>query len=245
MIGSTRAASAELNTSEPDDDEDEGAEADPALLSFVLAPAAGADRLVVTALAPSGDTVIQDRQASEARKHAAELALAIEVSCERYATAERRQVRFRAAWMRGEKTLATYAWEAGSGKQERELDGSVQSFLQQQQQMQLAQHKLHLEGFEMVQESWKNLLNLQNKRIEALERDNNELRDRLRKMDDVGSEMAIEQMRAEVEQRGRTADLVEKRILPIAQALAVRHLESATASGHSKDEQGHNEKPSA
>lgn len=218
--------------------------ADAALLSFVCAPALGADRLVVMALSPSGDSVIQDRQAAEAKRAAAELTLAIEVSCERYATAERRQVRFRAAWMRGEKTLATYQWEVGSGTQERELDGSVQSFLQQQQQMQLAQHKLHLEGFEMVQESWKNLLNLQNKRIEALERDNAELRDRLRKMDDVGSEIAIEQMRADVEARGRTADLVEKRLLPLAQAIAVRHLESAPAA-NSKQEQRHDEKPSA
>jgi hypothetical protein len=206
----------------------------------------------VLALSPSGDSVIQDRQAAEARRDAAELTLAIEVSCERYAAAERRQVRFRAAWMRGEKTLATYAWEVGTGKQERELDGSVQSFLQQQQQMQLAQHKLHLEGFEMVQDSWKSLLALQNKRIENLERENMELRDRLRKMDDVGSEIAIEQMRAEVDQRGRTVDLVENRLLPLAQAIAVKHLGGAAAAAtsaapaaNSKNEQRDHEKPTA
>lgn len=244
LRASTRGESTE-NSSEPDADSgDEDEVVDTALLAFVCAPALGADRLQVLALSPSGDAaVIQDRQAAEAKRIPEPLAIAIEAACERYAATEKRAVRFRAAWMRGEKTLATYTWESGSGKVERELDGSVQSFLQQQQVQQLAQHKLHLEGFEMVQESWKSLLTLQNKRIEALEKDNAELRDRLRKMDDVGSEIAIEQMRAEVEARSRTADLVEKRLLPIAQALAVKHLESSAAA--SKHEQGNNEKPSA
>lgn len=202
---------------------------DEALLSFVETPALGATNLLVQALSPTGDSVIQDRQVSEAKRIPDKLAISIAQACERHAEAERRVTRFRAAWMRGDKTLATYAWECGSSqRQQVELDGSALSFLQQQQLFAQAQHKLHLEGFEMVQEGWAKLLQLQNKRIEALERDNAELRDRLRKLDDVGSELAIEQMRVETEQRGRTADLIEKRLLPIAQAFAIKQLEPAS-----------------
>jgi len=220
---------------------------DEALLSFVLTPAFGADHLLVLALSPAGDSVIQDRQASEAKRIPTELAISISVACERYAATERRAVRFKAAWLRGEKTLATYAWECGTSVAgERELDGSVQSFLIEQQLQQQAQHKLHLEGFEMVQESWKSLLTLQNKRIESLERDNMELRDRLRKMDDVGSELAIEQMRADLEQRGRTADMIQNKLLPIAQTIAMKHLNSSAAiAGNSDPEKSEQEKPAA
>lgn len=234
-----RASSAGETRDEPED-EPESDLVDEALLSFVMTPAAGADRLTVFALSPAGDTVIQDRQASEAKRNPEPLAISIATACERFAATERRAIRFRAAWQRGDRTLATYAWECGTNTKDRELDGSVQSFLLQQQQFAQAQHQLHLEGFEMVQESWKSLLTLQNKRIESLERDNNELRDRLRKMDDVGSELAIEQMRAEIESRGRTADLIEKRVLPIAQALALKISNGlpAPVAGQSKPEQG-------
>lgn len=241
-----RASSAGATPDEPED-EPESELVDEALLSFVMTPAAGADRLTVFALSPSGDAVIQDRQAIEAKRNPEPLAISIASACERYAATERRAVRFRAAWQRGDRTLATYNWEAGTNTKDRELDGSVQSFLLQQQQFAQAQHQLHLEGFEMVQESWKSLLSLSNKRIEALEKDNQELRDRLRKMDDVGSEIAIEQMRAEIETRGRTADLIEKRILPIAQAVALKMSNGASAApvGHGKPEQGEHKQPAA
>jgi hypothetical protein len=238
------------------DESDEDLEAadlvDEALLSFVMTPAMGATTLLVEALsATAGDSeTIQDRQVAEAKRIPEKLAISIGIACERYAAAERRAVRFRAAWMRGEKTLATYAWQVGtSAPAQAELNGSVQSFLQQQQLFAQAQHKLHLEGFEMVQDGWAKLLSLQNKRIEALERDNAELRDRMRKLDDVGSELAIEQMRLDTEQRGRTADLIEKRLLPIAQTFALSKIEAAARSsaplGNSKPEQSEHEKPSA
>lgn len=221
---------------------------DEALLAFVMTPALGADHLLVLALSPGGDSTIQDRQAAEAKRIPEKLAIAISAACERYAETERRAVRFRAAWQRGDKTLATYTWEMGSGKAERELDGSVQSFLIDQQSNARELHKLQLESFEMVQEGWRSLHTLQNKRIESLERENHELRDRLRKMDDVQTEIAIEQMRVEQEQRGRTVDLIEKRVLPLAQAFAVRQLEqqsAATATANSKPEQREQEKPTA
>jgi hypothetical protein len=240
---------------QPDEPDDAIELVDEALLSFVLTPALGSTNLLVIALSPTGDLVIQDRQLAEARRIPEALAISISTGCERYAATERRATRFRAAWMRGHKTLATYAWECGeSAPQAAELNGSVQSFLQQQQLFAQAQHKLHLEGFEMVQEGWAKLLLLGHKRIEALERDNAELRDRMRKLDDVGSEIAIEQMRAEVEQRGRTADLIEKRLLPLAQSFALSKIESAARSvggggqsplGNSKPEHSEEKKPSA
>jgi hypothetical protein len=233
--GSQRAEPSEPLESLTDDELDE---LDEALLAFVSTPALSADHLLVVAHSPAGDVVLQDRQTAEAKRRPELLTQAISAAAERWADNEKRTVRFRAAWCRGDRTLATYAWECGQGEAKQELDGSVTSFLQQAQTNQQSFHKLHLEGFEMMQEGWRSLLNLQNKRIEALERDNQELRDRLRKLDDVGSEMAIEQMRAELAQRGRTTDLLEKRVLPIAQAVAVRYLEqqSATAGASSENE---------
>lgn len=219
---------------------------DAALLSFVSTPALGADHLLVLALNPSGDAVIQNRQAQEARRIPEELTLSIAASCERHAAIEKRAVRFRASWMRNDKTLATYAWECGSGKAERELDGTVQSFLIDQQSNAREMHKLQIESFEMVQEGWKALHALQNKRIEALERENGELRDRLRKLDDVQTELAIEQMRVDLEQRGKTVDMVEKRLLPIVQAFAVKKLqESSPAAGSSEPKQSEHKQPAA
>lgn len=217
---------------------------DEALLSFISAPALGADHLLVLALNPSGDAVIQNRQAQEARRNPESLTLSIAASCERHAAIEKRAVRFRVSWMRNDKTLATYAWECGSGKAERELDGTVQSFLIDQQSNAREMHKLQIESFEMVQEGWKALHSLQNKRIESLERENAELRDRLRKLDDVQTELAIEQMRADVEQRGKTLGMLENRVLPLVQAVVVKQLQdSAAAAGNVGQEQSNNKQP--
>lgn len=231
----TTARPKSTNGSQQEETDEDGDEAtipvDDDLVSFLESPAMSADRVVVLALSPGGDVIVQDRTTTEAKHDPDRLALAITIACERWAKSERRLVRFRAAWMRGDRTLATHAWECGRATQEQPvLDGSAQSFLVQQQHQQLAQHKLHLEGFEMVQESWKNLLNLQNKRIESLERTNDELRERLQKIDDASSEIALEQAKAELEQRGRTADLIEHRLLPIAHAFVVKKLESEGAA---------------
>jgi len=233
-----------------DDDDDDDDRVDEDLCSFLEAPPAVADHVLVVAISPSGEAIVQDRTATECKRGPNALAAQITIACERWAQSERRIVRFRAAWMRGDKTLATHAWECGeSSGDSPQLDGSVGSFLQQQQLFAQAQHKLHLEGFEMVQEGWQKLLTLQNKRIEALEKDNAELRDRLRKLDEIGSDLQVEAMRAEIEARGRTADLIEKRVLPLAQAIAVKHLQSggnsaetpAAVPTHSNQENAHKE----
>ena len=223
----TRTATQTNGSNDDDDDDDDPVDED--LCAFLEAPPAIADHVLVVAASPSGDAIVQDRTATEAKRGANALAAQITIACERWAQSERRIVRFRASWLKGDKVLATHAWECGekSGG-ELQLDGSTASFLQQQQMFAQAQHKLHLEGFEMVQEGWQKLLTLQNKRIEALEKDNAELRDRLRKLDEVGSDLQVESMKAEIEARGRTADLIEKRVLPIVQAVAIKHLQSST-----------------
>lgn len=214
------------------------ATADDSLIVFVGAPPANADRLVVIASGAAGEQLLQDRTAAECKREPHFVAEQISVACERWAIVEGRLVRFRASWMRGEKSCATHAWQAGSNEDDQQvLDGSVMSVLVQLQRVFDAQaqsivneRKLSLEKDEMVKDSWQLLFSVQNQRITALEKDNDGLRDRLRKLDDVGTELALENARADIEQRGRTADLLEKRVLPIAQAFLAQKMQETAAS---------------
>jgi hypothetical protein len=204
---------------------------DEAIADFVCSPPAAADHVLVVVTASTGDVIVQDRTASECKRNPVGVAAQIAVACERWADVERRACRFRATWMRGEKTLATHSWQCGASEGGApELDGSVISFLIQMQRNNQEEHKLKIERSEMEIEGWKTLLGFADKRIASLERDNQELRDRLRKLDDVGSELAIENARADIEARQRTADLLEKRVLPIAQAVIAHQMESAAAA---------------
>lgn len=214
-----------------EDSDEDNAPSDEALAEFLSAPPTAADSLHVSAASPSGDSIVQIRARKEVLADPDAIANAISSACERWANSERRLVRFRASWHRGERIVATHTFEHGEHSSDSPvLDGSAQSFLVQQQHAQLARDKLHLEGFEMMQDSWKSLLAIANKRNEALERENEQLRERLRKLDDVGNEIAIESARAEIEQRGRTADLIEKRLIPIAQAVVAQKLQEAAST---------------
>lgn len=207
-------------------------EIDPGLLEFLSSPPLGAEHVEVL----SGETVVQQRQKAEVARDPARMAELIASQCERWAASERRAVRFAVRWCRDERALATQTIERGGGDAI-ELNGSVQSFLAQQQRNGLDQHKLYLESFEMVQDSWRAILSIANKRNEALERENSELRERLRKADDVGTELALETARAELEARGRTADILEKRVLPIAEAIAIQKIREAAAGALPKSPQ--------
>lgn len=220
----------DVDQDDDDDDDDDSLSVDEEMQLFIRRPPLGADRLLVTAVTHSGDQTVQDRSAIEARKAPVALAKSVVTAAERWAQVDGRAVKFRATWMRDDRTLAAHQWTCGHGKDPTELDGTVDSFLQQQQRFAEAQHRLHLEGFEMVQSSWQNLLTLANERIKALEADNADLRERLRRVDDVGSEIALEQAKSEMEQRGRTADLLENRLLPIAQALLLQQAQAQQAA---------------
>jgi regulator of replication initiation timing len=232
---------ASTNGAQRDDSNDDDSDpSDEELSEFLAAPPTAADVLHVFAASPSGDAIVQTRQRKEVLGDVDGMAERITKACERWASSERRLVRFRASWQRGERILATHTFEYGEAVSNAPmLDGSAQSFLVQMQHAQLERDKLFIESLEAVQrqneittDSWKSLLNIANKRNEALESENDKLRERLRKADDVGSEIAIEAARAEIEARGRTADLIEKRLMPIAQALVVQKLnETAAAVG--------------
>lgn len=227
----TSTRGAQHDDSDDSDDSPAAAATDEALAEFLGAPPTAADSMHVVASNPSGDAVVQVRQRKEVLADPDGIADHISAACERWAQSERRLVRFRASWHRGERVVATHAFEHGTASTDQPiLDGSAQSFLVQQQHAQLARDKLFIESQEMTYDSWKQLLAIANKRNEALEKENDLLRERLRKADDVGNEIAIESARAEIEQRGRTADLIEKRVLPIVQAIAVQKLQESAAA---------------
>ena len=226
--GEPRDGSVETEPDEPDDE----------LAEFLAAPPAAADMLHVVAIGPSGDGIVQVRTKKEVQADVDEIATRITAACERWAASERRLVRFRASWLRGERLLATHTFEHGTATTDQPvLDGTAQSFLVQMQHAQLARDKLFIESLEsmaraneVTQDSWKSLLNIANKRNDALETENDKLRERLRKSDDVGNEIAMETARADIEARGRTADILEKHVIPLAQAVAVQQLRAANAT---------------
>lgn len=213
----------------PNDNAGDAGEARPSdegLIEFLAWPPIGAEHVDVLA----GDHVVQSRQKAEVVREPAHVAALIGTQCERWAASERRAVRFIVRWSRADRTLASQTLEYGTAAPGGiEMNGSVQAFLAQQQRNGLDQHKLYIESYEMVQESWKAILAIANKRNDALERENAELRERLKKVDDVANDLAIETARAEIEQRGRTADILEKRLLPIAEAVAVQKIREAAA----------------
>jgi len=196
---------------------------------FLRRPPVGADRFVVVAPSHSGDQVMQDRPAAEARRAYVQIANATISACDRWAHSEGRECRFRASWQQGDRPLATHQWKAGSGDPQA-LNGTVESFLAQVQRHLENREQLTHDNQSTQLEGWKTLATAQNRRIEALEKDNAELRERLRRVDDVGSEIALEQARAELLQRGRTADILENRVLPIAQAYMLQMAQKAAGT---------------
>jgi hypothetical protein len=226
----TRASSrSREQTAAPDDDDDDDDDeipSDEALALFLRRPPAGADRFVVVATSHSGDQTLQDRPAVEARRAYVQMANMTIAACDRWAHSEGRECRFRAIWQQGERALATHQWRAGSGDPQA-LNGTVESFLSQVQRHLENREGLSHDNQATQLDGWKTLSTYQNKRIEALEKDNAELRERLRRVDDVGSEIALEQARAELQQRGRTADILEQRVLPIAQAYMLQMAQKA------------------
>lgn len=212
-------------TDDDDDDEtedDDTPSTDEALTLFLRRPPSAADHVLVTAFTNTGDQVIQDRIATEARKAPAELANMVMDQCERFARAEGREIRFRATWQQSDRVLASHQWRCGEGDPTTRLDGTVESFLSQQQRHDETNQRLHHEGFAMLQEGWRGLLSVANKRIEALERDNEALRERLRKVGDVDAEIAVQQVAADLEARSRTADILEHKLLPVVTAMVLK-----------------------
>lgn len=202
---------------------------DPSLTLFLRRPPSGADHVVVLACTTNGEQVVQDRDASEASRPG-ELADLILDGVSRWAAAEGKRTRFRLCWQVGDRVLASHQIVSGDGDPGA-LDGSVNSFFMQNQRHAEQMHRIQHDGFEMVQGSWEKLQKATMVRIEALERDNQELRDRLRKAGDVEAEIAFSTVAADIEQRQRTTEILEARFMPIIQQLLMSRLAPHLAQG--------------
>jgi hypothetical protein len=216
---------------EPADDADEPDDeiaTDTALFLFLRKPPSAADHCVIIATTQQGEHVVQDRTVSEVRKQPKQLANAVLASCSKLALSERRELRFRATWQQGDRVVASYAWRVGDGDPTA-LDGTVDSFLRQQQQHSETLHRVHLEGLPMLQDGWNKLLSSAHRRIDALEKQNEELSARLRKAGDVEAEVIMATTASDLEARTRTADMIQDRLLPLLQHLLLKAANSAAA----------------
>lgn len=202
---------------------------DEALTLFLKRAPLGADRFVVTAMSHAGEHVVQDRTAKEAIRAHVMMANSTIMACDRWAHSEGRECRFRATWQQGERVLASHQWRAGQGDPQA-LNGTVESFLSQVQRHLENREQNTYETQSTQLEAWKTLSGAQNRRIEALEKENDHLRERLRRVDDVSSELAIEHAKADIESRGRTVDILENRVLPIVQAYVAQQLQKELAA---------------
>lgn len=209
---------------EDDDDEDEEIATDHALVLFLRRPPTSADHWVCVAQTAHGEQIVQDRSALEARTRPVELANATIAACERWAAAEGRQTRFRCQWQAGDRVLASHQWSVGDHDPS-VLDGTVESLLAQQQRHAETNQRLHIEGFQLVAEAQRTLLASAMRRIEALEKDNEALRERLRKVGDVDADIAVQTVAAELEAKTRTVDILEHKVLPIVQAVFMQKMQ--------------------
>lgn len=215
-----------------DDDDEEPADeiaTDHALALFLRRAPASADHWVCVAYTSSGEQIVQDRSTPEARARPVELANDTYAQCVRWATAEGRQTRFRCTWQAGDRVLAAHQWTCGEGDPSA-LDGTVESLLSQQQRHAETLHRIHLEGYQLQNEAQKQLLASAMRRIDALEKDNELLRERLRKAGDVDADIAVQTVAADLEQRTRTADILEHKVLPVVQAVLMRRLAGMDAA---------------
>ena len=209
---------------EDEEEDDDEIAADHALALFLRRVPSGADHWVCMALTNHGDHIVQDRSAPEAKNRPVELANDTVAICSKWAAAEGKQTRFRCTWQAGDRVLASHQWTCGDGDPSA-LDGTVESFLAQQQRHAETNHRLHLEGFQLVAEAQKTLLASAMRRIEALERDNEMLRERLRKIGDIDADIAVQTVAAELEQKTRTVDILEHKVLPVVQAVLMQKLQ--------------------
>lgn len=222
---SSRSTVPPVPLEDDDSDADEPA-LDQQLAMFVRRPPSAADRFIAIAQSSQGDQIVQDRSATELRATDSR-AFANELAshCERWARVEGREVRFRGTWQAGDRVLGSYSWRAGNGDPLK-LDGTVESMLIQMQRHIETRDRVALEERGMLKDGWSELLKLAYKRIGELEAHLAAANDRLKKAGDVDAEIAITTTAAQLEQRARLNDIVETRVLPIIQALAVRHLGS-------------------
>lgn len=214
---------------DPEEDAADGGDElahDEQLALFLRRPPAGAERVVVYAFTASGDHTMQDRSATEARTAPVQLANTIMQLCERWARTEGRETRFRAQWQAGERTLASHQWRCGEGDPTA-LDGTVESFMGQAQRHLEHRDRIHLEAYADQNAGWKDLVAELRGEVKALRAENAELRERLRKANDVDAEIALATTESELARKGRMSDMLEHRVLPLLQHIALKAANAA------------------
>lgn len=208
---------------DPDDYDPEDGELshDEQLTLFLRRPPAGAERVCIFAFTASGEQVMQDRSAAEARSAPVQLANTVMALSERWARTEGRETRFRAQWQAGERVLASHQWRCGEGDPTA-LDGTVESFLSQAQRHLEHRERTNLEGYNDQKDGWRELISAYRDEVKALRADNEQLRKRLQRADDTDAELARMQAEAAIGQKERTADIIEHRLLPLMQHFALK-----------------------
>lgn len=222
-----------------DDDDDAGELAqDEQLTLFLRRPPLGAERVIVLAHTPSGERIVEDRSASEARGAPVQLANHTLARCERWARTDRRETRFRVEWRAGDRVLASHQWTCGEGGDPTALDGTAESILSQMQRhlenqnrATLEKDRVHLEHSAEQNGGWKELVQELRAELKVQRAENTELRERLRKAGDVDAEIALATATADLEAKGRTADILEHRALPLLQAMIMKQLQAQGVSG--------------
>jgi hypothetical protein len=218
---------------DPDEDAAAGGETlshDEQLTLFLRRPPIGAERVLVLAFTASGDHTMQDRSAAECRAAPVQLANTIMQLCERWARTEGRETRFRAQWQAGERTLASHQWRCGEGDPTA-LDGTVESFMGQAQRHLEHRDRIHLEAYSEQNTGWKELVAELRGELKVLRAENQDLRERLRKANDVDAEIALATTESELARKGRMSDMLEHRVLPLLQHLALKAANGVAASG--------------
>lgn len=223
---SSRSSAPTVDPDELDDELEEAEEAaaiDESLALFFRRPPSAADHVRVIAATSGGEQIVQDRSVNEVRADPVQFANDVAHQCDRFARAEQREVRFRAIWMRDDRVLASHGWRAGKGDPLK-LDGTIESLMMQLQRSSETKDRIYHEGLSMLQSGWGTLLGLLQKRVNELEKQLDAAHERLRKVGDADAEIAVQNAAAMLQQRERMADIVEGRVLPIVQQLAVQHL---------------------
>jgi len=191
------------------------------LSMFLRRPPVGAERVMVFGLTQAGEVIVQDRSAAESRAAPVQLANSVLAICERWARTEGRETRFRAQWQAGDRVLASHQWKCGEGDPT-VLDGTVESLISQSQRHLENKDRIHLEAYTDQNTGWRELLAAYREEMKVLRAENAELRKRNQKANDVEAEIALRSVDADIEAKGRTADLLEHRVLPMLQHLALK-----------------------
>ena len=184
-------------------------------------PPRDADRFVLTAHSHKGQHVVQDVARGDI-DNAVQFANAVVEHAKKWARAEGHETRFLATWAAGQRVLGSYQWAVGDGRPP--IDGTALSQIVQSQSHAEVMHRFFAEQYERISANWERIDARKDKRIEQLEKECDALRERLRRADDVDATIITQQAEAELERSARNQAILEERVLPLVENVALRLL---------------------